>query len=298
MFGQSYNAFTQTMSATQGSKYLKCLLPLEGQQSNFGHLYNDGVMQLAVVFGFGLYTTGPTATLPRFPMDSSFYRRLPLLKVVDEYPLASPHVRQWFEHARYDDYWKSYGLEDKYHKIKVPAYFVTGWYDNLLHEGWKNFLGFRQNGGSRECRTGTKIIINAGSHGGAGEAMDFELKERWYERWLLDVDNGIDKEAPIRIFVMGANKWRDEYEWPLARTQFTDYYLISAGNANSLAGDGRLSRDKPGRDNPSDRFTYDPGNPVMTLGGSISTNPGSGGPARSEQDPDKAGHPCVYYRAA
>ena len=275
-FGQSYNAFTQLMSAPLGSPYLKCLFPIEGQQTCFGHLYNDGVMQLNVVFDFGLYTTGRTAILPHIPLDSPFWRRLPLLKVVDEFPAAAPHLRRWFEHARYDDYWKSYGIDGKYDKIKVPAYFVSGWYDNLIHENWKNFNGFRQHGGTPEARNGTKILVGAATHGGAGS--QFELRERWYERWLLDVDNGIDSEPPIQIFIMGANKWRHEFEWPLARTKFTNYYLASGGKANSVKGDGTLTTSNATSSSPTDQFVYDPENSVPTLGGQISTNPEVWGP--------------------
>ena len=78
-----------------------------------------------------------------------------------------------------------------------------------------------------------------------------------------------DDDAPIRLFVMGANEWRDEDEWPLARTQYVDYYLHSGGAANSLHGDGSLSPRPPG-DEPGDGFTYDPDNPVPTHGGNHS----------------------------
>jgi putative CocE/NonD family hydrolase len=68
----------------------------------------------------------------------------------------------------------------------------------------------------------------------------------------------------VRIFVMGENVWRDEREWPPARTQFTSYYLHSNGTANSRFGDGSLSREAPGAE-PADRYTYDPARPVPFL---------------------------------
>ena len=66
---------------------------------------------------------------------------------------------------------------------------------------------------------------------------------------------------------MGDNVWRDEWEWPLARTRFTNYYFHSQGRANSLYGDGTLDVQLPTAQEPPDRFTYDPGKPVPTLGG-------------------------------
>ncbi len=64
---------------------------------------------------------------------------------------------------------------------------------------------------------------------------------RWGGRWLKDVPNGIDTEPPITLYVMGAETWRTENEWPLARTRFAKFYLSSGGSANSAGGDGRLA---------------------------------------------------------
>jgi len=65
---------------------------------------------------------------------------------------------------------------------------------------------------------------------------------------------------------MGINRWRDENEWPLARTRYTSYYLRGGGKANTLHGDGRLSLEAPG-DEPADSYRYDPKDPVPTAGG-------------------------------
>jgi putative CocE/NonD family hydrolase len=75
------------------------------------------------------------------------------------------------------------------------------------------------------------------------------------------IDTGILKEPPVRIFVMGENVWRSENEWPLKRTVYTKYYFHSGGRANSKNGDGTLSVDLS-KDEPPDRFVYDPDNPV------------------------------------
>src|SRR5581483_11791254 len=78
--------------------------------------------------------------------------------------------------------------------------------------------------------------------------------------------NGILDEAPVRIFVMGENRWRDEQEWPLARAVETAFYLHSDGRANSLNGNGTLDTQAPGEEYP-DVYVYDPGSPVLSLGG-------------------------------
>jgi len=271
-FGISYNSFTQVMPAPLGSPYLKCLFPVEGQQSNFGHLYNDGVMQLNVIFEFGLHVTQGSQSQKLLRHDDPYFRRLPLISAIEDFPNVQ-HVRDWFKHCKYDEYWKSYGIKEKYNRIKVPAYFMTGWYDNLCHEGWRNFRGFREQGGSKECREGTKIMVGPWAHGGsyAAKADLLERQLRWYDYWLKGVNNGIADEPPIRIYVMGADRWRDENEWPLARTKFTKFYFSSEGKANSLHGNGKLTTAPPPRASKPDEFVYDPENPVPTLGGQVST---------------------------
>ena len=93
-----------------------------------------------------------------------------------------------------------------------------------------------------------------------------ETQLRWFDYYLKGIDTGILDEPPVKIFVMRENVWRDEQEWPLARTRYTPYYLRSQGQANSLHGDGRLELVGPAEE-PPDRFVYDPDDPVPTCGG-------------------------------
>ena len=272
----SINGFTQLMPAPLANKYVKALFPLECQQSNFGCLYNDGVLQLNIIYEAGLFMGGKLGNPQYFPLTDPLYRQLPILDTVGKQP-DNRYVKDWIRHSRYDDYWKSYGIKEKYGQIRVPAYFMTGWYDNLLHEGVRNFQGFRSQGGSPEARKGTKILIGPWVHGGSLAYPELDrLQLRWYDYWLKGIRNGIDKEPPIKIYVMGDDVWRTEKEWPLARTQYRKYYLASGGRANSLKGDGVLKTAALEKDYPPDKFTYDPENPVPTTGGQITTTFGSG----------------------
>jgi len=127
------------------------------------------------------------------------------------------------------------------------------------------------------------------AHGGSSRYPGLlDLQLRWYDYWLKGLQNGIDREPPIKLYVMGAEQWRDEHEWPLARTEFTEFYLHSGGRANSVRGDGTLAASPPPQDSPPDQFVYDPENPVYTLGGQISTHGDVRGPKdrRSVQERD------------
>ena len=90
------------------------------------------------------------------------------------------------------------------------------------------------------------------------------MADQWFGRWLKGEPTDADEWPPIQLFVMGANTWRAENEWPLARTAYTTFYLHANGPANAASGNGTLSREPP-RDEPTDQYLYDPRDPVMTL---------------------------------
>jgi putative CocE/NonD family hydrolase len=94
-----------------------------------------------------------------------------------------------------------------------------------------------------------------------------DLEVRWYDYWLKGIQNGLDKDPPVKLFVMGRNEWVHEQEYPLARTQYRPMYFASGGRANGEGGDGRLTWEKPPAASPTDGYAYDPANPVPTLGG-------------------------------
>src|SRR5438552_3624087 len=73
---------------------------------------------------------------------------------------------------------------------------------------------------------------------------DHELA--FYDRFLKEESNDWDARPPLDLFVLGANEWRGEHEWPLARTEFSPWYLRSGGV---------LDRDVPRSDEPADRYS-------------------------------------------
>jgi len=279
-FGVSHAGFMQILPAPLRSPYVKALVPIANQEDNYGHLRNDGVLQIevAMIF-FGLANrTDQNALRARIDWQQ-VYRRLPLVSALDDMA-DRPFYREILRHSSFDEFWKSYSMKGKYAEVEVPAYFITGWYDNLLHEMFKCFAGWKGQARSPEARGKSRLLIGPWPHGQIGGAEPFGdvdfgpeaavdipgLHLRWYDQRLKGMDTGIDEEPPVRLFVMGGNFWRDEQEWPLARTRYTRFYLHSRGRANALEGDGALSLEPPGDESP-DVFTYDPEDPVPTLGG-------------------------------
>lgn len=300
--GGSYLGMVQWLGVIEGTENLTAMMPSVTPIDGWiwGNEYVNGAYQLALNHGWGFSTTGRT----RQPVDqydwSKLLRFLPLVEM-DRLAtgMENPFIRDWIRYPAYGDYWKKISVEDKFARIDVPIYNVGGWFDAYPAAAFRGFTGVRNQAKDEKVRKSQRILIGPWPHGisrssRTGE-LDFgpeavldtlenllghnaplDLSLRWFDYWLKGAGNGIMNEPPIRIFVMGANVWRNEHEWPLARTRFTKYYLHSNGKANSLGGDGSLSASAPTSEIP-DRFVYNPENPVWERGGNFSYSiPGIG----------------------
>ncbi len=280
MYGVSYVGFTQCQPATQRSGCLKAIAPIASQQDNFGHQRVDGALQQHVAQFFINMTGRTNKRAATALMDwDEIYRRLPLVSALDDI-VDLEFYREVVRHHTFDDFWKSYSMRDKYGEVAVPAYFITGWYDNLVHETCKLFMGWTSQARTPDARRLSRLLIGPWSHRNIGSserfgAVDFggaafvdivDEQIRWNDRRLKGVDNGMDDEPRVRVFVMGANRWRTGDTWPLEGVRRRSFYLHSGRGANSLFGDGELSGEPPINE-PPDRFAYDPNDPVPTIGG-------------------------------
>ncbi len=169
---------------------------------------------------------------------------------------------------------------ERHRNMKPPALLVSGWYDVHNPATMEDLVNIKKYA-SGDARKYSRLIVGPWAHvmpggrdvprHGDNAARSFEVYKSlfyfdWWDYWLKGVENGYPQRAPLRIYVMGKNYWRDEREWPLGRTEWTKYYLHSGGDANSLEGDGSLSTKAPGNEQP-DEYDYDPHYPVPTRGG-------------------------------
>jgi putative CocE/NonD family hydrolase len=193
----------------------------------------------------------------------------------------SPGYFDLLAHPSYDAFWTTFDVAARHPQFEVPAYHLTGWYDSLLNGTLKNFSGLRASAATAHARRNQRLIVGPWTHARPGPAttaigdVDFgpsagfdseALVIRWFRHWMGGAPGTTAPDwdgAPVRIFVMGENRWRDEQEWPLARARPTGFYLHSERGANGLGGDGRLDPAPPQAERP-DTFTYDPATPVPT----------------------------------
>jgi uncharacterized protein len=210
----------------------------------------------------------PLFDLPQAGTDSGLTRSL------------APYFLDWLAHPNYDDYWKQWSIEDHYSEINVPVLTIAAWYDIFLGGSLRNYIGIKQHAATDAARQGQRLMVMIGGHAGSGRkigAVDFgaaadrdeeDITLSWYDSLFKNASNDFRGAKRVQIFVMGANQWRGEDDWPLARANETRYFLHSAGKANSLNGDGALSSTAP-RSETADHYIYDPEKPAPTVGGPL-----------------------------
>lgn len=294
MFGGSYVGATQMLAAISNPPHLAGICPVV-TASNYhdGWTYQGGAFEqwFNESWTSGLAQDTLEHKIESNPDNQEDVNALPLTSypimrlspaVVDTSAAAlAPYFLDWLAHPTYDDYWKRISIEDHFAQIHVPALHIGAWYDIFLGGSLRNYMGIKAYGGSEDARKGQRLLVVIGGHSGGGRKIgdvDFgpeaeQLKEdevmlEWYDFLFKGAQNQFASAKPVKIFVMGLNQWRQEDDWPLARAKTTKYYLHSQGAANSAEGNGGLSTTAPGAETP-DKFTYDPGKPVPTVGGPL-----------------------------
>lgn len=299
-FGQSYGAISQYLAATQRPPHLRTSIPVSAYQLSFENFwFNGGALELGWMLSYFvnmaeavLTAEGDDAAIKelaelkvdpavRFSaLTDDALRHLPLLDWTDRLGRGADFLGDILAHPTDGPYWWATDLSRQLFNINVPMLHVGSWYDIANRDTPSFFTGLRET--ALDARDGHALIMGPWAHqlpfnqptsGGTGD-IDFgpeaaislvDIERRWFDHHLKN-DGAELPRPPVRIFVMGEDRWRDEQEWPLARTDYTSYYLRSGGSANTLDGDGFLSIDPPA-DEPADRYTYDPDDPVPTAGG-------------------------------
>jgi len=314
MFGGSYVGATQMLTAIAHPPHLAGIFPVV-TASNYhdGWTYQGGAFEQwfneSWTSGLAQDTLNRRVSEATNALPNTW--KLPLM----DYPLFGGHLAEglalngprslapyfvdWLAHPSYDDYWKRWSIEEHDAQVMVPVYNVGAWYDIFLGGTLRNYLGLSAGAGTDAARRGQRLLVMIGGHAGGGRRIgevDFgpnadidtdEVMLRWYDHLLKGVANGVEKDKPVKIFVMGKNVWREEDRWPPARAVTSRYYLHSSGKANGLLGDGVLDTTAP-ESETADRFTYDPADPVPTRGGSLCCDSGHLAPGPRDQRPDSA----------
>ena len=286
MAGGSYLGAAQLLAAIRTPPALKAIAPVITASEYYeGWTYQGGAFQLgfALVWAAGMAYAdlgrrnelGEDVTADREVLESivadpwDAFKLLPLAELPRRTRLLA-NYGEWLSHPDRDEFWRATAINEHYGSIDVPALHIAGWHDIFLKGSLENYMGLRAGAASAHARDNQRLIVAPWGHalpnefvgdvwfGAAANPMTLNLHAshlEFFDAFLKG--EPLVERAPVRIFVMGANLWRDEENWPIARAVQTRFYLRAGG---------KLTREAPAEE-AADDFVYDPRDPVPTVGG-------------------------------
>jgi putative CocE/NonD family hydrolase len=277
MWGGSYMGFTQWEAAPHDAPALRAIAPVMSSADPYaapwrspgGALSQDAILTWGTLSALGNLRrdladghgdpADAQALLSGLSDPQLLHDPLP---VADRGAVTRhlPWIGQVLDHPERDTFWREISAIDHCGRITVPALQIGGWYDVFIGETVRSYTMMRRHGGSAEARDGQRLLVGPWSHadgtdlgtypdrsfGSAGSIKAAGVTEahlRFFDRWVRGRTETLDDTHRVRIFVMGIDQWRDEVDWPLPDTCYTDFFLAGGGRANTAGGDGVLTRD-------------------------------------------------------
>lgn len=189
-------------------------------------------------------------------------------------------LKEWEKHQNYDDYWRAEDCSLHFSKMNVPCFTIGSWYDFMVQGSVDSFIGRQHKGGPGSLGR-QKLVLGPWLHGRLNKGSkvgdlsypenavwpEVEHLVRWFDHWLKGIQNGVENEAPVRYYVMGAvgepsapgNVWRQAENWPPLKSE-KSLYLSEAGQLLDMAPDVPSS---------GTNYTVDPLHPVEIAGRSF-----------------------------
>jgi putative CocE/NonD family hydrolase len=298
-YGSSYLGMVQWDMASTGHTALKAIAPSVAPADRYlspwyssGGAFSPGALVWGALMTLnkvgrelerGQGDPGAMVAMASMMLDiSGLKTRVPLL----DQPLLREHMPWLVDtalgHPERDAAWDSSISVESPAKIRTPALIIGGWYDLFIGETLRTYTELRLKGATADVRDGQYLVIGPWAHSMNGllamypdrifgptatvEASGLhDAHISFFDHYLKGTSAKLDRPR-VRLFVMGIDQWRDEVEWPLPDTIYTDFHLSGDGPANTASGAGTLSAG-PSINEQKDSFLYDPRRPVPTLGG-------------------------------
>ena len=286
-FGLSYPGAVQWLAAVESPPHLKAMVPAMTFASANMFFYAAGVWDnswaswlwadiaadLRRRRGVAGPTTDEDAERDWDRVRDRVLGTLPLAALPDFKPIASWYY-EWMQHPPWDAWWQWADLRGRYARTDAAVLNLSGWYDEAYGPdgATTNFAGLTTTRVGASPRSA--LVIGPWPHGvrgtgrtkagdrefGPDAAIDYdETVLRWMDRWLRGIDNGVDRESPVRAFVMGDNRWRQADRWPIPATRPDTLYLNSPVRGSRV---GALSSRRPDASARPSSYVSNPAKPV------------------------------------
>ena len=209
VWGTSYGGCTSLSIASTRPPHLRAIIPINGTFDNFDWYLRphgcQGLMYNEVSWAPRLIATNLE---PPLIQDADgrwlegWRKRL---------EANTPWLLSWHGEPPDPEFWLSRRVP--YERIAVPTFLISGWYD--LYAG-PSFTVYDA------LRVPKRILIGPWKHtlpdfSPVHPIAGFREMDRWWDRWLKGIDNGVDRDPPVTVYVLGTERWRHEADWPLAR---------------------------------------------------------------------------------
>ena len=266
-YGGSYGGRVQFLAALQQPPSLKAMVAMVTPSDPFVET-PTGVPGLMHI---NWYRAVDARTMQyRDDLDwMKVYQHRPIATMDEAAGFVSGNWREECRHPTLDEWWEPVRYQHRIGEIDVPTLHVSGWYDDEEIGTPLNYAAMVAAG-----RQGQRLLMGPWGHAvnttrtlgdvdfGPSALIDLDATVLAFLDEHLCGKKPAAPPAPVRIFVMGANEWRDAGAWPPQDTAPFDLYLSSGGRANSLHGDGRLQAQPAAPEEPADSWTHDPDLPV------------------------------------
>lgn len=293
--GGSYSGATQYRMLAARPPHLVCQFVRQSSSDYHNEwVYRSGALELAFNLSWTLRNTANHADRLA-PGDRAARERIE--KAAQELDSWMGHLplnpmppmdglykwfNDWLDHPDDGPYWHEFNIARKHHEVDTPVYHLGSWFDGFLRGSLENYSGIRKRARSEKARASQRLIVGPWVHGPdsinkslVGE-VEFgpeaahvlnDMRLPWFDHWLKGVENGVMDTPPVRLFTMGADRWRYADDWPPPEASYTPFYLHAGKSGAAAQPGGALSQAAPVGVEQPDSYVYDPLDPVPSLGG-------------------------------